>query len=186
MVAESDTFEWKYVRQALTDWQLYVDLFVFWGGVGPLYGKQAGNTYLRCGKHADLYILGISFFLPSIINELGYTATTAQLLTIPIYATAAVVALIVCWASDKAARSGRSRWPYVFGSLCTVLVGYIMAIAGSAGNIPGVVYAGELNISPSSLSTLFDVGRSFYCNLWPLSGLPLQYCLDKQQSCWQL
>jgi hypothetical protein len=147
MVAESDSFEWKYVRQALTDWQLYVDLFVFWGGVGPLYGKQASNTYQRCGKHANLYILGISFFLPTIIKELGYTATTAQLLTVPIYVAAAIVALIVCWASDRAAKSGRSRWPYVFGSLCTVLVGYVMAIAGSAGNIPGVVYAGKRSIS---------------------------------------
>jgi hypothetical protein len=38
MYAESDTFEWKYVIQALTDWQLYVNLFVYWGVVGPLYG----------------------------------------------------------------------------------------------------------------------------------------------------
>lgn len=34
---------------------------VYWGIVCPLYG--------------------ISFFLPTIINELGYTSSTAQLLT---------------------------------------------------------------------------------------------------------
>lgn len=38
MVAESDKFEWKYVIQAITDWQLLVNLFVYWGTVGPLYG----------------------------------------------------------------------------------------------------------------------------------------------------
>jgi hypothetical protein len=86
---------------------------------------------------------GISFFLPTIINQLGFSSTTAQLLTIPIYATAAVVAVFVCWLSDRAAKAGRSRWPYVFGSLAACLIGYVLAVAGSAGNLPGVVYAGE-------------------------------------------
>jgi MFS family permease len=86
---------------------------------------------------------GISFFLPTIINQLGYSSTTAQLLTIPIYAAAAIVAVVVCWLSDRAAKAGRSRWPYVFGSLAACLIGYVLAVAGSAGNVPGVVYAGE-------------------------------------------
>lgn len=46
MVAESDAFEWKYVRQALTDWQLYVNLFVYWGTVGPLYGQYLSYIFL--------------------------------------------------------------------------------------------------------------------------------------------
>jgi hypothetical protein len=28
MVAEVDTFDWKYVRAAFSDWQIYVGLFV--------------------------------------------------------------------------------------------------------------------------------------------------------------
>lgn len=88
-------------------------------------------------------VLGISFFLPTIISQLGYTASAAQLLTVPIYATAAVVAVVVCWGSDRAAKSGRSRWPYVFGPMCAIMIGFILAIAGSAGDVPGVVYAGE-------------------------------------------
>ncbi|KAI9881863.1 MAG: hypothetical protein M1823_006425, partial [Watsoniomyces obsoletus] len=123
VVAESDHFQWKYVRLALTDWQLYLSFFMYWGIVCPLYG--------------------ISLFLPSIIKELGYVSTTAQLLTIPIYCTAAVLAVVVCWLSDRAAKSGASRWPYVFVPMCVILVGFVMAITGSAkGGVPGVVYAG--------------------------------------------
>ena len=96
---------------------------MYWGIVCPLYG--------------------ISLFLPTIIKQLGYTSTTAQLLTIPIYCTAAVLAIIVCWCSDKAAKRGASRWPYVFFPMLAILIGFIMAISGSAhGGVPGVVYAG--------------------------------------------
>jgi len=123
MIAEEDKFKWKYVVQAVTDWQLYLGVLMYWGIVCPLYG--------------------ISLFLPTIIDELGYTAAIAQLLTIPIYITAAVVTLVVCYFSDKAAKAGRSRSAYIFFPMCAILVGFIMAIAGSAaGNVPGVVYAG--------------------------------------------
>ncbi|KAL6251807.1 hypothetical protein RBB50_002017 [Rhinocladiella similis] len=122
-IAESDHFEWKYVTRALTDWQLYVSLFMYWGIVCPLYG--------------------ISFFLPTIIADLGYTSTTAQLLTIPIYITAAILAVVLCWLSDRAVKRGAARWVYVFMPMCVILVGFVMTIAASAtGGVPGVVYAG--------------------------------------------
>lgn len=96
---------------------------MYWGIVCPLYG--------------------ISLFLPTIIKELGYASTTAQLLTIPIYITAAILAVIVCWASDRACKRGASRWVYVFFPMCAILVGFIIAISASAiGGVPGVVYAG--------------------------------------------
>jgi sugar phosphate permease len=122
-VVESSDFKWKYVRQALTDWQLYVALLMYWGIVCPLYG--------------------ISLFLPTIVEALGYTADIAQLLTVPIYITACACSIFVCFMSDRAASSGRSRSPYVFFPMCAILVGFIMALAGSAaGDVPGVVYAG--------------------------------------------
>lgn len=123
MIAESDHFEWKFVIRALTDWQLYLCLFMFWGIVCPLYG--------------------ISLFLPTIINDLGYAAATAQLLTVPIYITAAGLSITVCYFSDRAAKQGRSRSPYVFWPMIAILAGFIIAIVASAnGHVPGVVYAG--------------------------------------------
>jgi hypothetical protein len=123
LIPESEQFRWKYVRQALTDWQLYVCLLMYWGIVCPLYG--------------------ISLFLPSIINELGYTASTAQLLTVPIYITAACLSITTCYFSDRAATKGRSRSPYVFWPMVAILIGFVIAISASAaGGVPGVVYAG--------------------------------------------
>lgn len=117
------TLETNPPRTALSDWQLYVSLFMYWGIVCPLYG--------------------ISFFLPTIIADLGYKSTTAQLLTIPIYITAAVLAVVLCWLSDRGVRRGAARWVYVFVPMCVILVGFVMTIAASAvGGVPGVVYAG--------------------------------------------
>ena len=123
MIAESDHFEWRFVKEALTDWQLYLCLLMYWGIVCPLYS--------------------ISLFVPTIINQLGYTAEKAQLLTIPIYICAAILTIITCYYSDKAAKAGRARSPYVFFPMCAILVGFVMAIAASAaGTAPGAVYAG--------------------------------------------
>lgn len=120
MVAESEHFEWKYVKEAFTDWQIYVGLWMYWGIVCPLYG--------------------ISLFLPSIIRELGYTSSTAQLLTVPIYITAAVLTVIVAYFSDRS-KSGRS-W-FIFVPMIFILIGFIIAISASAvGGYPGLVYAG--------------------------------------------
>jgi len=95
---------------------------MYWGVVCPLYG--------------------ISLFLPTIISELGFATTIAQLLTVPIYVTAAFLTVIWAYYSDKySKRTGRAPW--VFIPMFVILIGFIMALAGSAhGGVPGVVYAG--------------------------------------------
>ncbi|KAL8706638.1 MAG: hypothetical protein Q9201_000335 [Fulgogasparrea decipioides] len=91
----------------------------YWGIVRPLYGT--------------------SFFLPSIIRELGYTSSTAQLLTVTIYITAAILANAAAWPWD---RTGQ-RSPYIFTCMCAIAIGFIICISASAhGIVPGVVYAG--------------------------------------------
>lgn len=115
LVAQADEFKWKYVTQAFLDWQIWVNIFVYWGVVCPLYG--------------------ISLFLPSIIRTLGYTSSTAQLMTIPIYITAAILAVVVAYFSDKGGR----RSPFIIGPLLIMVVGFSMCISSSN---PRVVYAG--------------------------------------------
>jgi len=120
MVAETEGFHLDYVKAAFTDWQIYIGLFMYWGIVAPLYG--------------------IALFLPTIIAELGFVSSTAQLLTVPIYITAACLTIIVAWYSD---RSKVGRAPFIFIPMCFILIGFIIAIAGSAhGGLPGLVYAG--------------------------------------------
>ncbi|KAL4802454.1 major facilitator superfamily domain-containing protein [Aspergillus unguis] len=118
VVEEQQKFRIKYVLDALTDWQIYVGLFMYWGITCPLYG--------------------ISFFLPSIIQDLGYTSSTAQLLTVPIYITAAVVAVVSAWMSDRY----KKRSPFVLFFMCLIAIGYIIVLASSDRGVPGVVYFG--------------------------------------------
>jgi len=114
-IAQTDEFKWKYVRDAFADWQIWVSIIVYWGIVCPLYG--------------------ISLFLPTIIKELGYTSSTAQLLTVPIYITAAILAVTVAFLSDRVGK----RSPFIFVLLITMAVGFIMCITSTK---PGVIYAG--------------------------------------------
>ncbi|TGJ82545.1 hypothetical protein E0Z10_g6226 [Xylaria hypoxylon] len=114
-VAQADEFAWKYVWAAFKDWQIWVNIFVYWGIVCPLYG--------------------VSLFLPSIVKNLGYVSSTAQLLTVPIYVTGAILAIVVAYFSDRVGK----RSPFVVTCMCAILLGFILCIST---NKPGVVYAG--------------------------------------------
>lgn len=80
-------------------------------------------------------LYGISLFLPTIIRNLGYTSSTAQLMTVPIYITAAVLAVLAAYASDRVGK----RSPFILFFLCMMAVGFIMCISSSN---PHVVYGG--------------------------------------------
>ncbi|KAL3442334.1 major facilitator superfamily domain-containing protein [Aspergillus insuetus] len=118
VVEEQAKFRMKYVLDALTDWQIYVGLFMYWGITCPLYG--------------------ISFFLPSIIKDLGYTSSTAQLLTVPIYITAAVVAVGGAWLSDRY----KKRSPFILFFMSLIAIGFVIVLASTDRGVPGVVYFG--------------------------------------------
>ncbi|BCS21672.1 uncharacterized protein APUU_22104S [Aspergillus puulaauensis] len=118
VVEEEAKFRTKYVVDAMTDWQIYIGLFMYWGITCPLYG--------------------ISFFLPSIIKDLGYTSSTAQLLTVPIYITAAVVAVGGAWLSDRY----KKRSPFILFFMSLIAIGFIIVLASSDRGVPGVVYFG--------------------------------------------
>ncbi|KAL2129004.1 hypothetical protein VTI74DRAFT_8373 [Chaetomium olivicolor] len=117
-VAQAEEFKWSYVIDALVDWQIWVNIFVYWGIVCPLYG--------------------ISLFLPTIIKQLGYQSSQAQLMTVPIYITAAILAVIAAWCSDRVGK----RSPFVLGFLLMMAVGFSMAIATDPMAHPKVVYGG--------------------------------------------
>ncbi|KAI8303814.1 hypothetical protein K4K59_013117 [Colletotrichum sp. SAR11_240] len=87
-VAEADEFQWKYVWDAFTDWQIWINIFVYWG-----------------------------------------------LMTVPIYITAAILAVVVAYLSDRLGK----RSPFIVGFLCMMIVGFSMCISSSN---PKVVYGG--------------------------------------------
>ncbi|KAI0898167.1 MFS general substrate transporter [Annulohypoxylon nitens] len=119
-VAQAEEFKWEYVIQAFKDWQVWVNIFVYWGIICPLYG--------------------ISLFLPTIVKNLGYTASTAQLMTVPIYAVASILSVLFAFISDHVGK----RSPFIISFLLIMIAGYSMCISSEN---PKVIYGGVFVIA---------------------------------------
>ncbi|KIK95819.1 hypothetical protein PAXRUDRAFT_826631 [Paxillus rubicundulus Ve08.2h10] len=105
----------RQVRAAFTDWQVWALSVVQLSVTVPLYG--------------------ITYFLPTIINDFGYSTSISQLLTIPPYAIATVVLFTFAYYSDKL----RLRSPFVFAGQSIALIGFIINISNAPS---GVKYFG--------------------------------------------
>jgi hypothetical protein len=87
----------------------------------------------------SLPLYTLSLFLPTIIKQLGYTAAQAQLLTIPPYAVATILTVIVAIFAEKTKR----RAPFVIASSSLSIVGYIILLTAPIHK-PGVSYTGTI------------------------------------------
>ncbi|KAJ4291186.1 hypothetical protein N0V90_010384 [Kalmusia sp. IMI 367209] len=88
----------------------------------------------------NITVQGISLFLPTILNDLGWTATKAQLYSVPPYVCACIVAIGVAFVSDKTNRRGI----YLAGFTLLGITGF--AILRWATN-PNVRYMGVFFIT---------------------------------------
>ncbi|OAA59041.1 Major facilitator superfamily domain, general substrate transporter [Niveomyces insectorum RCEF 264] len=136
---EDAKFKIHYLKQALTDWQVLTAMFMNMGLLIPIYS--------------------VNLFLPTIINELGYTSTEAQLLTIPIYFLATVTSMIIAYVSDKYYQ----RSPFIITFICVAIVGYIITIVAGVKGVPGLVYAGVF-IAVCGLFTAFPGNITWISN----------------------
>lgn len=84
--AHSENFQMKYFYQSLTDWKTYAACVMYMGVDGALYA--------------------FAIFLPSIIKELGFTATKAQLLSVPPYILACLLTVLTGFCADRWKRRG--------------------------------------------------------------------------------
>lgn len=110
-----EEFQTKYFWQSVKDWKTLSFAIIYMGADGSLYA--------------------FSLFLPSIIAGLGYKSTTANLLSVPPYAVAAMVTVLVGYIADRTQQRGYCNiFISIFG-----IVGFAMLIA--SGN-PHVQYAG--------------------------------------------
>ncbi|OBT72679.1 hypothetical protein VF21_08564 [Pseudogymnoascus sp. 05NY08] len=108
-------------------------------------------SVLRAAKDPKCWLYGLAFhtlslplytlslFLPTIIKALGYTAVQAQLMTVPPYAVATVLTVLVAVASEKAKR----RAPFIIGSSVVAIIGYIILLSAPSDK-PGVSYVGTI------------------------------------------
>lgn len=83
-----------------------------------------------------------------MIEDLGYSAANAQLLTIPIYVFAMIMTLIWAFWSDRV----KQRQPFIFFGFAIGAVGFIGQLAIPHTRLPGLTYG-----------FLFPVAAGVYC-----------------------
>ncbi|KAL4241787.1 MFS transporter superfamily protein [Abortiporus biennis] len=105
--AGGERFHWKYVKQCLGDWKTWVAMVIYMGFDGPLFA--------------------FSLFTPTIINQLGFKATAANLLSVPVYAWACLVTVLIGFLGDRVGHRAYINL-VLFG---TGLIGYIILIAST-------------------------------------------------------
>ena len=76
-----------------------------------------------------------SFFIPTILNELGWTALHAQVMSIPVY----IVATIVCLTSALLTDRLRHRYAFTIIGITVASIGYIILLAQESVSV-GVRY----------------------------------------------
>lgn len=65
-----------------------------------------------------------SFFIPTIIQEMGFTAAISQVRSIPIFIVAAIVALMVAWSTDRL----KHRYGFTIAGVMVGLIGYVILL----------------------------------------------------------
>lgn len=97
-----------------------------------------------------------SLFLPTIIRGMGYTATTAQLFTVPPNIVATVLVLITAALSDRI----RARGPIMIAGCVLAIAGYIMLLVAKSSPVKYggtfLVAAGVYPGSPMVIVSLLD------------------------------
>ncbi|KAI1128377.1 major facilitator superfamily domain-containing protein [Nemania abortiva] len=131
--AEHEEWNAKYLYAGLKDWKMWLGMVIYMGCDMPLYA--------------------FSLFLPTIIQESGWNTSVirTQLLSVPPYAAAAVLTVVIGFVADRTRQRG----------LCNIIVsaigivGFILLIAS---NDPAVKYAatflGALGIYPCISNTI--------------------------------
>jgi MFS family permease len=87
----------------------------------------------------SLPLYTLSLFLPTIITELGYQAAEAQLLTVPPYAVATILVVLVAIGAERTKR----RAPFVLFTTSLAIIGYIILLTAPISK-PGVSYFGTI------------------------------------------
>jgi nitrate/nitrite transporter NarK len=129
--AHYEKFNMAFFWESVKDWKTYMFAIIYMGTDGSLYA--------------------FSLFLPTIIKQLGYTSTKANLLSVPPYAAAAIMTILVGWYADRTRRRGLSN-------ICVSLLGIVGFSMLLGSHDPRVKYAGTflgaMGIYPTIANTI--------------------------------
>lgn len=116
MQAECDEQGWKFAKQALTDWHIYLIIVTYWASVIPSYA--------------------LSMFMPTILSSLGFSRTKAQLLTVPGYVWGCITCVVQAKISDRVGY----RSPMLLMNFAIVTIGFGCIYAINPINNPNAIY----------------------------------------------
>ena len=125
--AEGDVFQWSEVVRGILSPQLWLSATAYFAILSGLYS--------------------FGLFLPTIIAGLGYKANTAQLYTVPPYAVASVLTVVVAVLSDRLRRRG----VIMLFTLPIAIIGY--AAIGNVGENDNNVKYGMTFLMATGLYT---------------------------------
>ncbi|KAL8693391.1 MAG: hypothetical protein Q9218_001783 [Villophora microphyllina] len=103
--AVMDRLDSKSWRRVVCDWKIWIGVIMYLGDTNAGYSG--------------------SFFNATILRQVGWTSVNAQLLSVPIYALAALVAVIVGFLSDRL----RHRYAFCMLGVCIATVGWSLLLA---------------------------------------------------------
>ncbi|KAK1757860.1 putative transporter [Echria macrotheca] len=137
--AHSERFRKSYLFDALKDWKMWLGMVIYMGCDMPLYA--------------------FSLFLPTIINDLGWNTSVvrAQLMSVPPYAAAAIMTVVVGFIADRTKQRG----------MCNILVsllgvaGFAMLLGSDNAAVQYVgTFLGALGIYPCISNTISWVANN--------------------------
>ncbi|KAF7932666.1 uncharacterized protein EAE98_003965 [Botrytis deweyae] len=116
-----NTLNKESLKRILSDWKIYVGIFMYMGVVNTGYAT--------------------SFFIPTIIQEMGYTAIGSQVRTIPIYCVATTTAfwpstlstlillhcLVIAYLTDRL----QHRFAFTIAGVAVGIIGYVILLCQS-------------------------------------------------------
>ncbi|KAJ5985803.1 hypothetical protein N7522_012999 [Penicillium canescens] len=102
--AQMNRFDKPAIKRTFSDIKLYLGPIMYFGIVNTGYAS--------------------SFFTPTILKQLGWTSVRAQVMSIPIYIVATVIALATAFASDRL----RHRFAFTLTGCIIATIGYVILI----------------------------------------------------------
>ncbi|KAI0146774.1 major facilitator superfamily domain-containing protein [Pestalotiopsis sp. NC0098] len=80
------------------------------------------HLFTMCFFCCDITAASISAFSPTILTELGWTNTVAQLMTMPVWASGIISSFTITYLASRL----NFRTPFVVGCICLQLIGWII------------------------------------------------------------
>ena len=131
--AKVEVFKWKSFWQSIKDWKTTAFAIIYMG--------------------ADMSLYAFSLFVPTIIKGMNpqYSATEANLLSVPPYAVAAVATVFIGWLADRTGQRGC----YNMGMSLFAIAGFAMLLGSGNAHVQYAgVFLGALGIYPCIPNTI--------------------------------